>query len=86
MAKTIKYTFLSAEINRGTEEEPNIEQIFLDKQIPCHTKEQYEANLLVAEKEAVPGTLDPDNSGEFDPEEDTATTDDVLNAMLGVTV
>ena len=29
--KIIKYKFLSAEINHGTEENPNIEQILLDK-------------------------------------------------------
>ena len=29
--KMIKYKFLSAEINHGTEEMPNIQQIFLDK-------------------------------------------------------
>lgn len=68
MAKVIKYKFLSAEVNHGTEEKPDIEQIFLEKHIPCHTKEQYEANLLIAEKEAVPGTLDPDKKGEFDEE------------------
>jgi hypothetical protein len=29
--KVIKYKFLSAEINRGTNEQPNVEQIILDK-------------------------------------------------------
>lgn len=31
MAKIIKYRFISAEINHGTEENPDIEQIFLNK-------------------------------------------------------
>ena len=45
--KIIKYKFLSAEVNHGTEEEPNIEQIFLDKSIPWS-----EANEEIAKKEA----------------------------------
>ena len=73
MAKIIKYKFLSCEVNHGTEEEPNIEQIFHEKFIECKTKEQYEANLLIAEKEAIPGTLDPDNDGVFDEVDDTPT-------------
>lgn len=75
MAKVIKYKFLSAEINHGTEEEPNIEQVILDVEIPCSTQAQYDANLPIAEKEAIPGTLDPDLEGEFDtPELDTTPT------------
>lgn len=66
MAKVIRYQFLSSEINHGAEENPQIEQIILEKHMKCNTKEQYEANLLIAEKEAIPGTLDPDNDGEFD--------------------
>ena len=73
MAKVIKYKFLSCEVNHGTEENPVMEQIFLEKHMKCKTKEQYEANLRIAEKEAVPGTLDPDNDGEFD--EEAPTTD-----------
>ena len=66
--KIIKYKFLSAEINHGTEETPNIESFFLDIAMPCKTQAEYDANLLIAEKEAVPDTLDPDNEGEFDEE------------------
>ena len=68
MAKVIKYKFLSDEINHGTEEEPNIEQIILDKSIKCPTQAAYDANLPIAEKEAIHGTLDRDPLGEFDPE------------------
>lgn len=66
MAKVIKYKFLSCEVNHGTEENPDIEQIILDAEIPCHTKAQYDANLPLAEREAIPDTIEV--SGEFDPE------------------
>lgn len=82
--KLIKYKFLSAEINHGTEEEPNIEQVFLEKTIECETQLQYDASYPVAEREAV-GEITVE--GAFDivsAEEPTA--DDVLNALLGVTV
>lgn len=82
--KVIKYKFLASESNNGTEENPEIEQIFLDKYIECKTKSSYDANYPIAEMEAIPGTLDPDPDGEFEPEPDTATTDDVLNSLLGV--
>ena len=63
MAKIIKYKFLSCEVDHGTEEEPNIEQIFLDKQIICNTQTQFDANYPIAEKEAV-GEITV--TGEFD--------------------
>ena len=63
MAKIIKYKFLSCEVNHGTEENPNIEQIFLDKGIICETKAQFDANYPIAEKEAV-GEITVE--GEFD--------------------
>lgn len=81
--KIIKYKFLSCELNHGTEEQPNIEQILLDVSIECKTKADFEANYPMAEKEAVGGIT---VEGEFDPEQDNTTTDDVLNALLGVTV
>ena len=68
MAKVIKYKFLSCEVNHGTEENPNVEQIILDKSIKCPTKAVYDANLPIAEAEAIPGTLDRDPLGKFDPE------------------
>lgn len=73
MAKVIRYKLLSAEINHGTEEEPNIEQVILDVEIPCSTQAQYDANYPIAEKEAIPGTIEV--TGEFDtPEPDAAPT------------
>lgn len=84
MAKVIKYRFLSAEVNHGTEENPDIEQIILPAEIICDTETQYDANYPIAEREAIPGTIEV--SGEFDPEPDATSTDDVLNALLGVTV
>lgn len=84
MAKVISYKFLSCEVNHGTEENPDIEQIILDKSIICPSQAAFDANYPIAEGEAIPGTIEV--SGEFDPEEDTASTDDVLNALLGVTV
>lgn len=51
--KFIKYKFLSAEINHGTEENPNIEQILLDKSICCRTQAEFDANYPIAEKEAI---------------------------------
>lgn len=67
MAKTIKYKFLSCEVNHGTEEAPDMEQIILDKAIECPTQAAYVANYAIAEKEAIPGTIEV--SGEFDPDQ-----------------
>lgn len=64
MAKVIKYKFLSCEVNHGTEEEPNIEQIILEKSMECPTQAVYDANLPIAEAEAIPGTIEV--SGTFD--------------------
>lgn len=47
MAKIIKYRFLSCEINHGTEENPNIEPLFLEKVMPYNT-----ANEEIAKSEA----------------------------------
>jgi hypothetical protein len=77
--KIIKYKYLSCEVNHGTEENPNIEQIFLDKELYCPTKSVFDANYPIAVSEAV-GEITVD--GEFEPEPET--TDDVLNALLGV--
>lgn len=66
MAKVIKYKFLSCEVNHGTEEKPDIEQVILDKSITCPTQAIFDANYPIAEREAIPGTIEV--SGEFDPE------------------
>ena len=53
--------------------------------IECATQAVYDANYPIAEKEADPDSINV--IGEFDPEpEPVETTDDVLNALLGVTV
>ena len=78
--KIIKYKFLSAEINHGTEEEPKIEQIFLEKSM-AYT----EANEEIAKTEAWGGEYTIEDDGQPEPEA-VETTDDVLNALLGVRV
>ena len=54
--KIIKYKFLSAEINHGTED--NIEQIFLDKSMGWN-----EANEEIAKKEAYNGEYTIEEDG-----------------------
>ena len=83
MAKIIKYKFLSCEVDCGTEEEPNVEPIVLDVEIECKTQADLEANLPIVEAEAYNGEYTI--TGEFDPETNTDTADEVLNALLGVT-
>ena len=56
--KIIKYKFLSAEINHGTEEEPVIEQIILDKSMPWN-----EANEEIAKAEAYKGEYTIEDDG-----------------------
>lgn len=54
-------------------------------EIECATQSVYDANYPIAEKEADPDSINV--IGEFDPEPELVeTTDDVLNALLGVTV
>jgi CRISPR/Cas system-associated endonuclease/helicase Cas3 len=76
--KIIKYNFLSAEINRGTEVEPKIEKVFLNKSMPWS-----EANEEIAKCEAYKGEYTIEDDGKPE-QESVATADDVLNAMLGV--
>lgn len=92
--KIIKYKFLSCEVNHGTEEEPKIEQIFLEKSMPYT-----EANEEIAKKEAWGGeyTTEDDDQGEpeapitlenrvSDLETDTADLAEALDMILsGVT-
>ena len=74
--KLIKYQFLSAEINHGTEENPNMEQIFLDKIMSWN-----EANEEIAKKEAYNGEYIIEDDGQPDPAE-IPTELDVLDARL----
>ena len=80
--KIISYKVLFSEINTGTEEEPNIEKVYTNAEIECPTQAIFDANYPIAEKEAVGEIV---VIGEFDPEPvPEATTDEVLNALLGV--
>lgn len=69
MAKFIRYEFPSGEV-------------LIPVVIACKTQAEYDANYSIAEKEAA-GAITVD--GEFEPEPDNASTDDVLNVLLGVT-
>lgn len=60
--KIIKYKFLSCEVNNGTEDEPKIEQIFLDKSMPWN-----EANEAIAKAEAKNGEYTVTDDGQPDP-------------------
>ena len=63
MAKVISYMFLSCEINHGTEEEPIIERIFLEKSMPYT-----EANEEIAKAEAYNGEYTIEDDGQDEPE------------------
>lgn len=79
MAKIIEYKILK-EVNHGTEEEPDIEQIFSNV-----TMSWNEANEEIAKKEAYKGEYTIEDDGQPEPEPTTeASTDDIINAMLGV--
>lgn len=77
MAKIIKYKLLCGEVNRGTEENPDIEKILLDVVMGWN-----EANEEIAKREADNGEYTVEDDGKT--ETDTATADDVLDALLGV--
>lgn len=79
MAKVIKYKFVSSEINHGTEENPNFEQILLDKLMECETQAEFEASYRIAEREAVGEII---IEGEFDSPE--STLEDAFNVLLGL--
>lgn len=62
-----------------------IEIVFTNATIKCSTEASFQENLPIAEREAYNGEVVVE--GEFDPEPSVEpTTDDVLNALLGVTV
>ena len=74
----IKYKQLVGKNNVGTEEEPVLEDVFLEL-----GAEYSEFNLQTVVNElAYNGEYTIEDDGQ--PEPDTASTDDVLNAMLGV--
>lgn len=61
--KRIKYQFLSAEINHGTEEKPLLQQVLLEKSMTWS-----EQNEKIAEKEAWNGTYTIEDDGLPEPE------------------
>lgn len=69
MAKIIKYNFLSAEINHGTEEEPKIEQVIYPVKISWS-----EANEELAKNEAYNSECTIEDDGL--PEEDLPTAEE----------
>ena len=76
--KIIKYQ-LCTRVNHCTDEEPQWEDILFPVTIGWN-----ESNEETAKKEAYNGEYTIEDDGQ--PEPDTSTTDDVLNALLGVTV
>ena len=76
--KVIKYKKVNR-FNIGTEENPKWHEYELEKKIPWS-----EDNEEFAKAEAHNGEYVIEDDGQ--PEPDTATTDDVLNALLGVRV
>lgn len=73
--KKIKYKFISCEINHGTEENPNIEQIILNKSLVWN-----EANEEIAKREAYNGEYTIEDDGQEEISEPTEL--DVLDARL----
>ena len=79
MAKVISYKFLSCEVNHGTEEEPNIEQIFSVKSMYWS-----EANEEIAKKEAHNGEYTIEDDGHPDPA-DVPSKLDAIEAQVTYT-
>ena len=75
--KIIKYQLMT-EINQGTEKYPDIVQSF-----SCKEMGWTEANEELAKREAYNGEYTIEDDGEPEPTQEP-TTDDVLNALLGV--
>ena len=73
----VKNTYLDMD-GKETEE---VTQIFSDVMIKC-TEANFAANYAIAEKEAY-GEITVEDDGEPEPAQEP-TTDDILNALLGV--
>ena len=88
--KVLKYKFLSCEINHGTEKEPDVELVFLDKVVecPCYA---FDASYAVAKAEAYNGEVVVEDDGveehvEQTPEQRIAELEEALELLLtGVT-
>lgn len=78
--KIIKYQ-LCNRVNHGTEETPEWKDILYPVEIRC-TADNLSANEAIAKAEAYNGEYTIEDDGQ--PEPDTTSTDDVLNALLGV--
>ena len=76
--KIIKYQ-ICTEVNYGTEAEPDIRQIFTNKTVSPLS----EASEELAKREAYNGEYTIEDDGEPEPTQEP-TTDEVLNALLGV--
>lgn len=76
--KWLKYKFVYAEVNRGTEENPDIVQEFIIKRVP------YSEEALLHAKEEACGEITPYDDGLPEPvaPENTAPTWDELAAAL----
>lgn len=75
--KILKYN-LCTRVNHGTEEAPQIEEIFFPVTMGWN-----EANEEIAKREAYNGEYTIEDDGQPEPVSEP-TTDDILNAMLGV--
>ena len=75
--KVIKYK-LCTKVNHGTEEEPVWEEILNSVEMGWN-----EANEEIAKAEAYNGEYTIEDDGQPEPEQ-SLTTDDILNALLGV--
>ena len=73
--KVLKYRLMT-EVNHGTEEQPDIQQTFSDVSLGWS-----EANEEIAKAEAYNGEVTVEDIQDIETE---PTTDDVLNALLGV--
>lgn len=77
--KILKYN-ICTKVNHGTEEEPQIEEILSPVIMGWN-----ETNEEIAKREADNGEYTIEDDGQPEPEA-VETMDDVLNALLGVTV
>ena len=77
--KVLKYR-LCTEVNHGTEEHPDSVQTFNAVELRCQD-DRLEANLFIAKSEAYNGEVTVEDIPDIETE---PTTDDVLNALLGV--
>ena len=75
--KVLKYRLMT-EVNHGTEEQPDIQKIFSGVSLGWS-----EANEEIAKREAYNGEYTIEDDGEPEPKPEPST-DEVLNALLGV--